>query len=249
MSAPPQEGAGRRDDRPAWKRWWPLVAILALGVLVLAFDLHQYLSFATLEKHREALLAWVTGRPIVSALVFVLIYAVATALSLPGGAILTVTAGFLFGVWVGAGLSVVGATIGAVAVFLIARTSLGRVLKDKAGPRLARMERGFAENGLSYLLVLRLVPIFPFWLVNIVPALLGVGLATFTLATFVGIIPGSLVFASVGNGLGAVLDAGEKPDLGIIFRPAVLLPMLGLAALAMVPVLYRAIVKRRPQRV
>ena len=82
-----------------------------------------------------------------------------------------------------------------------------------------------------------------------VPALLGVGLATFTLATFVGIIPGSLVFASVGNGLGAVLDAGEKPDLGIIFRPAVLLPMLGLAALAMVPVLYRAIVKRRPQRV
>ena len=158
----------------------------------------------------------------------------------PGGLVLTVTAGFLFGTLGGGLTAVVGATLGAVAVFLIARTALGEPLRARAGPWLGRMEAGFRENALSYLLVLRLVPIFPFWLVNLVPAFLGVPLATYALGTFLGIMPATFVFASVGSGLGAVFDRGEEPDLGLVFEPRVLLPLLGLAVLALpYPPLYK----------
>jgi uncharacterized membrane protein YdjX (TVP38/TMEM64 family) len=112
---------------------------------------------------------------------------------------------------------------------------------------MAKLEDGFRRDALSYLLFLRLVPAFPFWLVNLVPALLGVGLPTFVLGTFLGIIPGTLVYVSVGNGLGAVLDGGGTPDLGIVLTPAVLLPLLGLALLSLVPILVRKV--RRPQEV
>jgi uncharacterized membrane protein YdjX (TVP38/TMEM64 family) len=130
-------------------------------------------------------------------------------------------------------------------VFLIARTALGDALRAKAGPWMRRMEAGFRENAFSYLLVLRLIPLFPFWLVNLVPAFLGVPLGAYVLATFLGIIPGSLVYASVGNGLGVVFDRGGAPDLGIIFRPAILGPIVGLAALALLPVIYRKYKGRR----
>ena len=124
-------------------------------------------------------------------------------------------------------------------LFLIARTALGDVLRAKAGPFLAKMEEGFRENALSYLLVLRLIPLFPFWLVNLVPAFLGVSTIHYVIGTFFGIIPGTFVFASVGNGLGALLDAGEDPNLGIIFQPEVLGPLVALALLSLLPVLYK----------
>ena len=212
---------------------------MAVLGLVLAFDLHHYLSFEALRQHREFLLEQVAKHPFLSALLFTALYAVIIALSVPGAGIATITAGFLFGIWVGSALSVIGATIGAVAVFLIAKTSLGETLRAAAGPWLKRMEKGFAENALSYLLVLRLVPLFPFWLVNLVPAFLGVGVQTFTVATFLGIIPGSLVFASIGNGLGVVFERGGEPDLQIILKPEIFLPILGLALLALIPVAYR----------
>ena len=126
-----------------------------------------------------------------------------------------------------------------MAVFLAARTAFGDLLRQKAGNRLKKLEAGFRENALSYMFVLRLVPLFPFWLVNLAPALFGVKLRTYIIATFFGIMPGGLVYAGVGNGLGAVLDAGKTPDLGIIFEPAILLPILGLAALSLIPVIYR----------
>jgi len=140
---------------------------------------------------------------------------------------------------------VVGATAGAVLLFLIARTALGEPLRARAGPWLSKMADGFRADAFNYLLVLRLVPIFPFWLVNLVPALLGVPLSTFALATAIGIVPGSLVYASVGAGLGVVLERGEEPDLGLLFEPAVLLPLLGLAALALLPVAWRRL-RARP---
>jgi uncharacterized membrane protein YdjX (TVP38/TMEM64 family) len=141
---------------------------------------------------------------------------------------------------------VIAATCGATVVFLIARTALGDSLRQKAGPAMRRMEAGFRENALNYLLFLRLIPVFPFWLVNLVPAFLGVPLATYVLATLVGIIPGSLVYASVGNGLGTVFEAGGRPDLGIIFEPEIILPILGLAVLAILPVAYKKIRAGQP---
>ena len=232
----------------SWIRRFLPLGVLALAIgAVFASGLHNYLSFDALKEHREALLGFVNANPLTAPLVFIVVYAVATALSVPGGVILTIAGGFMFGTWLGGMCVVIGATIGATAVFLIAKTAFGDVLRAKAGPRLGKMEAGFRENALSYLLVLRLIPLFPFWLVNLVPAFLGVALRTYAFGTFVGIIPGSLVFASVGNGLGAVFDAGGTPDLGIIFEPAILGPILALSLLALMPVAYKRFVAKKTE--
>jgi uncharacterized membrane protein YdjX (TVP38/TMEM64 family) len=243
----------RPADRPgvarssALRRLAPLAILLAAIAAFFAFGLHHYLSFETLRQHREELLELVDQRPLLAPLAFMAVYAAVIALSVPGGAVLTITGGFLFGILAGGLYVVIAATIGATIVFLIAKTALGDALRAKAGPRIRRMEEGFRKDALSYLLVLRLIPLFPFWLVNIVPAFLGVPVRTYVLGTAIGIIPGSLVYASVGNGLGAVFDAGQTPDLGIIFKPAILLPIVGLAVLALLPIAYRRFKARKKE--
>jgi uncharacterized membrane protein YdjX (TVP38/TMEM64 family) len=228
------------------KRFLPLALLLLAIVAAFGLGLDDYVSFEQLERNRAQLLAFVERHPLLAPLVFMLIYAAVIALSIPGGAILTMAGGFLFGVTAATCYVVIAATCGATVVFLIARTALGDSLRHKAGPAMRRMEAGFRENALSYLLFLRLIPVFPFWLVNLVPAFLGVPLRTYVLATLVGIIPGSLVYASVGNGLGAVFEAGGRPDLGIIFKPEIILPLIGLAVLAILPVAYRKIKAGQP---
>ncbi len=247
MSTSKAEDAAERTGggKPLWRRLLPLAALLAIGLVVYGSGLYRYASFDTLERHSHDLDRLVTGRPVLSALAFVLIYAIATAASIPGAVFLTIAGGFLFGTLLGAGLAVTGASIGAIGVFLVARTSLGESLRSTAAPWLERMRNGFNENALSYLFVLRIIPLFPFWVVNIVPALLGVSLRTYTLATVIGIVPGALVFASVGSGLDSVIARGEEPDLGLVLEPSILLPLLGLAALALLPVAYKHLKARR----
>lgn len=235
----------------AWsviRRLIPLAVLLAAIAAFFAFGLHHYLSFEALRQHREQLLDLVRQHPWLAPLAFMVVYAAVIALSVPGGAVLTIAGGFLFGILAGTLYVVVAATAGATIVFLIAKTALGDALRAKAGPRIRRMEEGFREDAFSYLLFLRLIPVFPFWLVNIVPAFLGVAARTFVLGTLIGIIPGSLVFASVGNGLGAVFDAGKTPDLGIIFEPKIILPIVGLALLALLPIAYRKLKARKKDR-
>lgn len=229
----------------SWRRWLPLLLLGLAAALVYASGLDRYLSLATLKSQRALLQGFVAGHPLAAPLAYVLAYAAAVALSVPGAVFLTLAGGFLFGTVLGGLYAVVGATAGAVLVFLIARSTLGAALRARAGPWLQRMEAGFRANALSYLLVLRLVPLFPFWLVNLVPACLGMPLASYALATFLGIIPASLVYAGVGNGLGAVLDRGGEPDLGLILTPPVLIPLLALAALALLPVLVKRWQARR----
>jgi uncharacterized membrane protein YdjX (TVP38/TMEM64 family) len=244
----PSSAAGSARNRSSTiRRLVPLAVLLAAIGAFFAFGLHHYLSFETLRQHREELLALVDQRPLLAPLAFMAVYAAVIALSVPGGAVLTITGGFLFGILAGGLYVVLAATLGATIVFLIAKTALGDALRAKAGPRIRRMEEGFRQDALSYLLVLRLIPLFPFWLVNIVPALLGVPVRTYVIGTAIGIIPGSLVYASVGNGLGAVFDAGQTPDLGIIFKPAILLPIVGLAVLALLPIAYRRFKARKKE--
>ena len=228
------------------KRFLPLAIMLLAIVAAFALGLDDYVSLDRLERHRAQLLDLVERHPLAAPLAFMLIYAAAVALSIPGGAILTMAGGFLFGVVAGTCYVVIAATIGATIVFLIARTALGDSLRRRAGPGVRRMEAGFRENGLNYLLFLRLIPVFPFWLVNLVPAFLGVPLTTYVTATLLGIIPGSLVYASVGNGLGTVFETGGRPDFGIIFEPEIILPILGLALLAILPVAYKKIRAGQP---
>ncbi len=226
-------------------RWLP-AAVLAAGCgLFFLLDLQRFISFEALQEHRGWLVGEVGRNMAAAALAFIAFYALVIAFSIPGGAVMTISAGFLFGTLLAAACAVVGGTLGAICLFLAARTAFRDVLRAKAGPALKRMEAGFRENALSYLLFLRLIPLFPFWLVNLVPAFLGVPLRTYALGTFVGIIPGTIVFASLGNGLGAVLDAGARPDLAFLFKPVVLIPILALAILALLPVAYKKIKGRR----
>ncbi|WP_421995577.1 TVP38/TMEM64 family protein [Reyranella sp.] len=225
-------------SKAPWRRLIP-AAVLLLGLaLFLTFGLERYFSFDMLRRHHATLVEWVAAHAVAAALLYALAYALVVAFSLPIAALLTPLGGFLFGVTLGTVLSVAGATLGSVAVFLAARTALQDLFRARAGAALARLEEGFRRDSFNYLLFLRLVPVFPFWLVNIVPALLGMGLAPYALATLIGIVPGAVVYSSVGAGLGAVIDRGETPDLGIIFDWRILLPLLGLAVLALVPVVY-----------
>ncbi len=228
--------AGRRFS--PW-RLWPLAVIAAGIATFFALGWDQYMSFEALRDHRQTLLAWADEYRLLSVLAYIGIYGVVVAMSIPGAVYMTIAGGFVFGAVETTLYVVVAATLGAIAVFLAARHALGDFFRAKAGPAVRRMEAGFRANALSYLLVLRLVPLFPFWLVNLVPAFLGVPLRVFALGTFFGIIPGTFVSALVGNGLGAVFDAGEAPDLGIIFKPAILGPIIGLAALSLIPVVYK----------
>lgn len=224
---------------------WVLPVLLAAGLVAFfALGLQRYLSFRALAENREWLLRTVAQHQAISVLAFIGIYALAAALSVPGATILTIAGGFLFGIMAGAVYAVIGATIGASILFLAARSAFGASLRSRADGFVQKLAAGFERNALGYLLFLRLVPVFPFWLVNLVPAFLGVSLRIFVVGTFFGIIPGTLVFASIGAGLGELLDRGEAPDLRVIFAPRILLPLLGLALLALVPAAYDRLAHR-----
>jgi len=219
-----------------------LTVSVAVGAVVVGLKLTgtlDYLSFAGLAGNRDWLVERVEELGFAAPIVFVLVYALCTALSLPTGLLLSTLSGFLFGTWLGGLVNLVGATLGATLIFLAARTALGNLLRERAGPFLRKLEAGFREDELSYMLVLRLVPLFPFWLVNLAPAFLGVRLSTFVIGTLVGIIPAAWVFASVGTGLGAILDSGGTPDGSALLEPRVLLSIIGLVVLALIPVVYK----------
>jgi len=227
------------------KRLLPIAILGVVAAIIYSFDLHTYLNYESLREHRETLTTFVAQRFALAAVAFVLVYSVSTALSLPGGAILSITGGFLFGGVAGGLLVVVGATIGATLVFLAAKTVLGDSLRTRAGPWLKKMEQGFKENAFNYLLVLRLIPIFPFFVVNLVPAFLGVPLSVYVLGTFIGIIPATFVFTFAGAGIGAVLDSGEGFSVGAILTPQIIVALIGLAVLAVLPVVYKKIKARK----
>lgn len=216
----------------------PLAVLAAAAVLFLALGGHRYLNLEALAANHDRLCAIVERGGIAADLGFILAYAGLVALSVPGAAVFTITGGFLFGAWLGTTLSVFGATLGAIAVFLAARAGLAGLLA-RAGPRIKRLEAGFHRDALSYLLVVRLIPIFPFWLINIAAGATAMRLSVFGIGTLLGIIPVTFVYASLGSGLGDAMQGGHEPGLEVLLQPAVVLPIIGLAVLALLPALYR----------
>ena len=217
----------------------PLFVLIIVLALFFAFDLGQFLSFEAMAEHRASLLGWVDGHAILAPLTYLLLYIAVVTFSLPGGLVMTVSGGFLFGFIAGGIYAVVGATVGATALFLIAKTSLGDYLLEKAGSTVQKMQRGFADNALSYLFMLRLIPIFPFFLVNLAPAFLGVTLRIYLVATFFGIMPATFIYALAGSGLGSVLDQGKDITVSGIFTPEIIAAFSGLVLLALLPVAYK----------
>lgn len=187
------------------KRWLPLIALAAAMLAARTFGLQEYLSFKTIGLNYDSLQAFIAEHFLAAIGLYMLTYIAVVALSLPGGLFMTLSGGLLFGWKIGAPATVIAATIGATLIFLIAKTSFGESLAAKAGPWIGKLKDGFNENALSYLLFLRLVPAFPFVVVNLAPALLGVPLRTYVLGTFLGIIPGTTAFSVAGAGLGSVV--------------------------------------------
>lgn len=196
-----------RSTAGAFRRWLPLIVLISLMGVAFAMGWHKYLSFKTVGLNYEALKTFISENLVVALMLYAALYIAVVALSLPGGLILTISGGLLFGWKIGAPVTVIAATIGATLLFLIAKSSFGESLADKAGPWLAKLRDGFKENALNYLLFLRLVPAFPFFVVNLAPALLGVPLKTYVLGTLFGIIPGTFAYSVAGAGLGSVVEA------------------------------------------
>jgi len=219
----------------------PLLIVLIAAILGFVF-LRDVLSFDALAENRDMLEALRDNNYAVTALVFILAYTLIVSFSLPGATIASLTGGFLFGIFPGAVFNVIAATIGATGIFLAAKSGLGdrlAALMTAQEGRMSKMKQELDRNQWSYLFVMRLVPAVPFFLANLLPALVGVPLHRFVVSTFFGIVPGAIVLTSVGAGLGSVLDQGEMPDLGIVFEPRILVPLLALGALSLLPIALR----------
>lgn len=223
-------------------RFAPLLALVLLIAGLLASGVTQYLNLAALQSHETALRAFIDAHRLLAVAAFVAAYMVATAASLPGATILTLAGGYLFGTWLGGGATVVGATLGAVAVFFAVRTSLGSVLRHKAersGGRLKAVMDGVRDGAFGYILTLRLIPLAPFWLVNVAAALAGAPLRAYAVATFLGIMPATFIYSGIGAGIGGVIARGQNPDLGVIFEPRVLAPLVALGLLSLATTLFQ----------
>jgi len=198
------------------KRWLPLIFVIGLLIAAYLFGLHEHLSLTNLIKQREVLGNFVSENLFLAVAGYMLLYIVLVAISFPGGLALSITSGFLFGWFIAGFATVTAATIGAIIIFLIARSSFGEVFQARAGPFINKMTEGFQKDAFQYLLTLRLVPVFPFWVVNIVPALLNMRLLPYGIGTFFGIIPGTFAFTYLGAGLDSVIAEQEKSNPGCV---------------------------------
>ncbi len=237
------------------RRLAPLIAVGVVSVVIIAMGWHREISFETLARHHDALRNFVAAHHAGALAGYIALYTAAVGLSLPVGAYLTVIGGILFGTVLGAIAAVAGASAGAIVIFLIAKSALGDYLLRRAGPAVEKIAEGFREDAFSYLLFLRLVPVFPFWLVNLVPAVCGVRLAPFAAATVLGIMPAAFALAFVGSGLQSVIQAGQSAYAGClaaggsdcrlelraadVLTPQLVAALVALGLLALIPVMVK----------
>ncbi len=251
-------------ERLTVKRLLPLIVLLAVPVLAYVSGAYRLLSFEVLAQYYATLKVWIGAHYLWALIGYIVFYAAATALSLPAGLVITVAGGLFFGWAVGGPATVIGATIGATLLFKVAQTSLGAGLVAQAGPWLEKLSEGFKKDAFSYLLFLRLVPAFPFVIVNLVPAILGMRFWPYVAATFIGIIPGTLTFSYLGTGLESVIQAATASyqaclagksdaeaaachlsvDIGRLVTPQIVIALCALAAVSLLPVLYKRFAHR-----
>lgn len=226
-------------------RFVPLLILLIAAGVVYGTGVWHQLTWQSLAVHHEALQAAVASHRLLAPALFVLIYAAAVSLSLPVGLWLSLGGGVLFGGWFGGVLTVIGASIGALVIFMVARSALAPFFQSKFGGKINKlapgMQAGLERDGFSYLLAVRLMPVVPFWLANLAPALLGMRLFPYAAATIIGLIPASLVLNAVGAGLASTLVPGQTPDAMVLFHPIILFPCIGFTALALAPVIWRRV--------
>jgi uncharacterized membrane protein YdjX (TVP38/TMEM64 family) len=248
-SPPPAERASRL------RRFAPLLVIVLAMVAVFATGAHRHVSLETLVRHRMTIDAFIDAHLLAAVGAFIGLYVVSVALSIPGSSLMSISGGILFGTLIGACATVVGATTGATIIFLVAKSAAGESLIRRAGPLAVKLAEGFRQEAFSYLLFLRLVPAFPFFIINLVAAIAGIRLTSFVAATFIGIIPATLAFSFLGAGLDSVITAQEQPyraclaagrtdcrvalDLSTIITPQLLAALVALGLMALLPVVVK----------
>ena len=225
------------DKALAWlRRFGPLGALLILLFVALVTGLAGKLNLETLQAQGSALQAYAAANPLKCAVLYIVLYVATVSVSLPGALILSLSGGFLFGPIGGGAVAVTGATGGSTVVYLVCRTAFGDFLRRKPGALLARVEEGFKADAFSYLLTLRLIPAFPLLLVNVASGLMNIPVRTYLLASFLGMIPSSFVYAGIGAGLGHIFASGEPVTMHTLFSPRIYLPIV---AMALLPPLWR----------
>ena len=237
---------GGADNRAAWKRFVPLGVIAIALVLFFSFGLQRNFTLESLASNQTAIKSFAEANNGLAMLTIIFVYTAVTAISFPGAAVMTLLAGFILGTLYGGISVVIGATLGSTIIFLVGRTAAGDVLARRGGETVAKLEAGFAENALSYLFILRLVPLFPFWLVNLAAAAFRVPIRHYMLATFFGIMPGTFVYASVGAGFSSITESSDV-GLDVLVRASVILPIVGLIVLSLLPIAYKKLVSTKSE--
>jgi signal transduction histidine kinase/uncharacterized membrane protein YdjX (TVP38/TMEM64 family) len=237
------EAPARRRLRLAL-RFGPAAVLLAALVALIASGALGHLSLDQLRASRATLRALVLDHRALGVLAYMGVYIAAMAFSLPVALILTLTGGFLFGPWVGGLSAAISSTSGGTIVFLVSRLAVGDAVERRAGPRMRAIEEGIKKDAFLYLLSIRLIPVTPFWLVNVAAGLLPIRLSTFVLATFFGVLPATVIYAGIGSGLGRLFDSGARISLHSVITPQLLLPLMGLAVLAIAPILFQWLRRR-----
>jgi uncharacterized membrane protein YdjX (TVP38/TMEM64 family) len=226
-------------------RFTPVAVVVAVVALLIHSGVLSHLSLRELRASRGMLEGYVHAHPVLSLLAYAGVYVAGVTLSLPVPLIFTLTGGFLFGPWVGGAVAAVSCSTGGAAAFLISRLTVGDALERGAGPHMRAIEEGIKQDAFFYLLTLRLIPVTPFWLVNVAAGLLSIRLSTFFIATVLGIFPASMIYAGIGSGLGRLFDSGVQPHLSALITPQIAVPLVGLALLSVLPILYHQFRARR----
>lgn len=219
------------------------ILILSLSIIIcflfFSLGINKYVTFENFKEYHHDIEGWIDSRFLLTVCVFLLFYILITASSLPIAPVTSMLGGHIFGMYLGTTLVVIGATLGASILFFGAKGSFAPILRYHAIPFLKRIELGFNRNAFNYLLVLRLIPLFPFVAVNIVPALLGISFKIFFWATFIGIIPGACIYVQIGTSFRKFLEQDMVPKMTNILTPSLMLALIGLALISFAPVLYR----------
>ncbi|WP_369058670.1 VTT domain-containing protein [Caulobacter sp. 73W] len=240
--------AGRDNTWLVAAKIAPAVLLAVLAAAVFFSGLWKHFTIEELQARHAYLSAFVDRRPAAAIAIYLFAYVFVVSLSLPAALLLTLSGGFLFGPWLGGLLAVTGATAGSTVIYAACRTAFGGMLQKRAGSTLLRIEEGIKKDAFHYLLTLRLIPAFPLLVINLAAGLVGIRLRTFLSASFLGMAPSSLVYASMGAGLGHLFMQGRPVDLSILVEPRVVLPLVGLGALAGASMLYRRLRPRRDEQ-
>lgn len=232
-------------NRLKWWRFWPLFVLVLVVALAKFFNLDAQLSIASIRQNQQWLLGFVDDHWLGAALLYTLGYAAFVSLSVPGAVWLTIAGGLMFGSVCGTLFAAGAATMGATGLFLVARSSFGEPLREQAGPWMSKVQKEFAANEWSFLFLLRLAPVIPFFIANLIPSVLGVKLARYILTTLLGILPATAIYSSIGAGIGTTLDPTIGPETGFVLSGQLKLALAGLMVLALIPIVVRYLRRMR----